>query len=435
MFLWIGGASGADVDSFFAAADAAGARAWERLALLCDEVGSRPAGSAAYREAVEMTSGWLREDGASVKIEPVTVPVWIRGEERLDMIRPRSERLPVLALGGSVGTTGVEGPVKVLSSFDQLGPEVAGHIVLFDVPMKTTEPAVEGYGEAVQYRVHGASRAAPFGAVAVLVRSVTTRSLSTPHTGGTWYQDGVRRIPAAAITPEDASWIHRMVDRGTDVRLRLELGSRDHGTAEDANVIGELRGRERPEEIVLLGAHLDSWDVGQGAHDDGAGVVEVVEALRLVAARGQPRRTVRVVLFANEEHGLSGGRAYANAHGREWHLMALESDLGGGRPLRFESSGTPEQVAWLGGLARGILPVGGDGGGADIGPLGAFGTLLVGLLPDDRHYFDVHHTEADTVDKVDPAALGEAATRLAALAWRVAEYPGEAPRGPELSTR
>lgn len=398
--------------------------AW--LATLCDEIGARPAGSDAVHHAEAWALSELRAVGAQARLQDVPLDVWLRGEERLVLLSPVREELAVLGLGGSVGTPGLEAPVVVVRSFDELGPQVAGKFVLYDVPMEEGVPTIARYGTAVAYRSQGAARAAEHGAVGAFVRSVTTRSLYTPHTGGMSYVEGVPRIPAAAVTVEDAARISRLSAKGVEVRLRLEMGARVGEPAVDHNVIAEVPGRELPGEIVLLGAHLDSWDVGTGAHDDGAGVVEVMEALRRIAALDErPRRTVRVVLFANEERGLHGGKAYEAAFGGERHVAAFESDLGGGPPLSWSVSGTEEQVAWLRRAAAPAgLPVEHDGGGgADISPLARRGVLLGGLRPDDRHYFDVHHTEADTFDKVDATALSDAAGRLAVLAWGLANAP------------
>ena len=271
-------------------------------------------------------------------------------------------------------------------------------------------------------RTQGASKAASFGAIAMLTRSVTARSLYTPHTGALHYDDAQPKIPAAAITVEDADQLSRLVDRGVPVRLRLTLSGHVEPDALSHNILAEIPGSEHPEQIVLIGAHLDSWDVGQGAHDDGAGVTHVIEAMRQIAALGiPPQRTIRAVLFTNEENGLAGGKAYAAAHAGEIHVAAVESDLGGGRPLQWRASGTSEQLAWLS-VAAGPLgmPVGEGGGGADISPLAPTGTLLIGLSPDDSHYFDVHHTHADTLDKVDPVALAEGVAAMAGLAWQLA---------------
>jgi carboxypeptidase Q len=400
-----------------------------RLEQLCDEIGARLAGSPALARATEWAERVLRDDGhVNVRREPVAVPVWVRGEERLEVLAPAYRPLAVLALGGTVGTPGVEAPVVVVSSFDELTPAVAGTIVLFNAPMSPALPAIEQYGAAARYRADGAARAAEHGALAVLVRSVAARSLATPHTGGVAYPPGVPRIPAAAITVEDAAWIARLAARGVAVRARLELGAHSLPDVTSHNVIGEIAGAERPDEIVVGGGHLDSWDVGQGAHDDGAGIVQTIEAMRLIRRLGlEPRRTIRAVLFTNEENGQRGGKAYAAAHKGERHVAALETDLGGGRPLRWGATGTPEQLAFL---ARAAAPLGlplGSGSGADISPLGDHGVLLVGLYPEDGPYFEVHHTHADTFDKIDP---GEARAGLAAvvgLLWQLANEPVATP--------
>ncbi len=414
-----------DWQAFRAAAQSARGRIWDRLAELCDVAGHRLAGSPGQVRAERLTAEWLRADGLTVSLDPLKVPVWVRGPASLVLVAPRPEPLALLALGGSVATPagGVEAPVVVIREFSELGPQVKGKIVLFDHPMRDGLPTIDHYGEAVAFRASGASKAAVHGALAVLVRSVTTRSLYTPHTGGVFYDEKSPRIPAAAIPTEEADRLARMAARG-EVRVRLDLQAETRPDADAVNVIGELRGATRPDEIVLLGGHLDSWDVGQGAHDDGAGVVESVEALRLIAARGRPARTVRVVLFANEENGLRGGKAYFAAHGKERHVAAIESDLGGGAPQGWGFTADVAQRAWLTPrLAGSGMYLRDSGGGADISPLNDDGVLSIGLLPDDSHYFDVHHTHADTVDKVDPVALADATAAMAALAWELANAP------------
>jgi Zn-dependent M28 family amino/carboxypeptidase len=308
---------------------------------------------------------------------------------------------------------------------DAMGDEVKGSIVLFDTPMEETTPAVSGYGGAVGVRIHGPSKAAKLGAKATMLRSLTTRSLDTPHTGVTVYSSPEHQIPAVAITVEDAASIARLVDSGVTVRVKLTTSGVTHVDRESHNVIGEIRGVSKPNEVVLIGAHLDSWDVGQGAHDDGAGVVEVIEALRIISSLGlKPKRTIRVVLFTNEENGLRGGLAYADAHRprrKEKHRAAVESDLGGGAPRYWTAGGSLVDQAWFARAAEPLgMPVVEGGGGADIKPLGEQGVLRVGFRPDDSSYFDVHHTRADTVDKVDPDALAEATAAMAGLAWQLA---------------
>jgi carboxypeptidase Q len=395
--------------------------AYERLAELTDRIGPRLSGSAALDRAIEWARGTIESDGVAVALEPVFVPVWVRGEESLRMTAPVERSLAVLGLGGTVAGS-VEAPVVVARSFDELTDAALGTIVLWNVPMVEEKRMVHGYGAAVKYRVQGAARAAEKGAVASLVRSVTTRSLYTPHTGMLRYEDGVQRIPSAAVTVEDAELIDRLTRTGTEVRLALTLSGSTGPEALSHNVVGEVRGASRPDEIVLLAAHIDSWDVDPGAHDDGAGVVQVMESLRLLASLPRPpQRTVRGVLFTNEENGLAGARAYYTAHSHEAHVAAIESDVGGGWPLGYGVEDAAQRE-WL---ARVVAPAGlpalaEDWSGADTAPFQKTGILLAGLAVDDRHYFDVHHTRADTVDKVDPVALREGAAALAAFAWLVA---------------
>ena len=397
-------------------------RAYQTLASLCDDVGNRLAGSAGMAKAEAWGLARFTADAHKSWQEEVMVPHWVRGAESLTLLSPVERPMALLGLGGTVAADGLEADVVLVRSLAELGPAVQGRIALINMPMADGVPTGPNYGAAVVARTQGPSLAASFGAVGVLVRSVTTRSLYTPHTGALRYDEAQPKIPAAAITVEDAEQLSRLLDRGVPVRVRLTLSGETHPDALSHNVLAEIPGAEHPEQIVLIGAHLDSWDVGQGAHDDGAGVTHVIEAMRQIAALGvQPKRTIRAVLFTNEENGLAGGRAYAAAHADEIHVAAVESDLGGGRPLQWRASGTPEQLAWLG-LAAGPLglPVGEGGGGADISPLGPSGTLLIGLSPDDSHYFDVHHTHADTLDKVDPVALAEGVAAVAGLAWQLA---------------
>ncbi len=398
---------------------------FDRLADLCDNIGARLAGSEALEAAVEWSVKQLTEVGADkVWTEPVMVPHWVRGHESAQMLSPRSQSLNILGLGGTVAGV-VEGDVVVVGAIDDLDEGVEGKIVLFDSPMGDSIPTVHEYGGAVSVRVHGPSAAAAHGAKAVMVRSVTTRSLNTPHTGATVYKEDIPKIPAVAVTTEDSASMARLIRAGTPVRVRIETSGETLEDAPSHNIVGEIRGSKKPREVVLIGAHLDSWDVGQGAHDDGAGVVEVIEALRVIRSLDlQPKRTIRVVLFTNEENGLAGGRAYADAHPprfRERHIAALESDLGGGAPRFWTAKGTDKQMAWLRGLAAPLgMPVGEGGGGSDIRPLADQGVLQIGFRPDDSHYFDVHHTAADTLDKVDPDALAEATAAIAGLAWQLA---------------
>ena len=394
-----------------------------RLTELSDDIGARLSGSPALERAVAWGERLLRADGhENVRVEPVLVPHWVRGGERLELLAPARKPLAMLGLGGSVGTPGIEAPVTVVHSFEELSPAVAGTIVLFCVPPRPGDTAGAHYGRTAGYRAGGPSRAAAFGAVAALVRSITVRSLHTPHTGSLSYDELQPRIPAAAITAEDADWLDRLAARGVPIRARLEMGARTLPDALTHNVIAEIVGSEHPEELVVVGGHLDSWDVGQGAQDDGAGILHTIETLRLIRSLGlRPRRTIRAVLFANEENGLRGGTAYAAEHAAECHIAAIETDLGSGRPLTWSATGSEYDLIWLRRLAAHVgLPVEGSGSGADISPLENQGVLCVGLRPDLEAYFDIHHTHADTLDKVDPSLLREGAAAVAGLTWLLA---------------
>ncbi len=412
-------------------------RAWDDLEHLCDRIGHRLSGSAALDRAIAWMRGRLEEGGVPATLEPVRVPRWVRGEERATLLEPTERDLPILGLGMTVGTPpeGVEAEVLVVGSWDDLearSERVAGRIVLFDVPFTT-------YGETVQYRGRGASEAARRGAVAALVRSVSPISLSTPHTGALRYADDAPRIPAAALTIEDAEALHRLQDRGVTPRLRLTLGAEHRGEVDSANVVGTIRGREVPDEVVLLACHLDSWDVGQGAQDDGAGCAMILEAIRLLAELPwAPRRTVRAVFFTNEENGLAGAEAYLAAHGGEIHAAAIEADTGAGAALgwRLDVRGpaaTLEQEqaaveALLQPLLRRLAPLGAGSvrrsyAGADIGPLVEGGVLGLGVDFDTTGYWPVHHTAADTLDKIDPALLQRNVAVVALSALYLAETP------------
>jgi carboxypeptidase Q len=388
----------------------------------------------------------MRAGGADdVRREPVTVPVWDRGEESLVLVSG-GRRIPLvlLGLGRSVGTPpdGITASVVAVRTFDELDalPDeaVAGKIVLFDARMGTDPYMFAMYREAVRYRTEGASRAARRGAVAVLVRSLTTRGLRTPHTGALRYEDGAPRIPAAAISLDDADMLGRMLARNEPVEVELRMGARTLPDAESANVVGELRGRDRPDEIVVIGAHIDSWDVGSGAHDDAAGVIMVIEAMRVLHDLDlRPRRTVRGVLFTNEEMGLRGAEAYLAAHRAEVgrHVAAMESDSGAFYPWGFGVEGTDAAAARV----EAMLPLFSDlgalrlvrgHGGADIGVLEEHGVPLLGIVPDSTHYFDYHHTDADTPSAVDPLALRDDVAAFTLMTWLLAEMDEPLPRTP-----
>ena len=418
---------------------------YARLAELTDTIGTRLSGSEGAEAAVAWAKRSFEADGVKVWLEPVKVPRWVRGEGSARVVaseRGRAQPLSILALGGSVGTPpeGLTAEVLEVRSLEEavaLGEKARGKILFFNHAMAEAQD----YGKAAGMRTRGASAAAKVGAVGMLIRSLSTASLRTPHTGAMSYEEGVAQVPAAAVAAEDAELLHRLLARGP-VKVELRLSCQSLPEADTFNVVAEVKGREKPREVVLLGAHLDSWDVGTGAHDDGAGVVMVMEAARLLQTLSPaPRRTVRVVLFANEENGLRGGRAYAQAHAAELpeHVAALEMDAGGGRPLgvvlRAGAGGEALVKPWLAPLAAlgadNMLT--GDAGGADLSPLTPARVPFVGLRVDSSRYFDVHHSEADTLDKVDPKDLGRSTAALAWLSYVLAEVPGVLPR-PELAT-
>lgn len=434
-----------------AAAAVRDSSAWHRLAEWTDTFGPRLSGSSNLERALDWLVAQMRRDGFDrVWTDPVMVPVWQRGQESATLTVPYEDPLPMLGLGGSVGTPpgGIEADVLVVSSFQDLTArcnEARGKIVLFDAPFVT-------YGQTVAYRTGGARAASQCGAVAALIRSVASGSLATPHTGTMRYTPAVAEgagdpalappldvtpIPAAALTVEDAARLARMQRRGTPLRLRLVMGARTLPDAESRNVLAELRGTERPDEVVVMGGHSDSWDVGTGAVDDGGGVVAAWEALRLLKALGlRPRRTIRVVAWTNEENGLRGGADYARRYAAEMpnHVLAIESDGGTFQPTGFGFTGRHDAFALLQQVAPLLAPFGAGavtrgGGGADIGPMRPYGVPQMSLSVDGRRYFHYHHTEADAMDAIDPVELARCAAALAIMAYVVADMPERLPHG------
>lgn len=426
----------ADADRIVQAALADSA-AYERLGVLVDRFGPRLSGSDNLERALDWILEEMRRDGLdNVRGEPVMVPHWVRGAESAVLVGPRPRRLPMLGLGGSVGTPpdGVRAEVLVVSSWDDLAAradEAGGKIVLFNVPFTT-------YGETVQYRGRGAVEAARAGAVAALLRSVTPHSLQSPHTGATNYADGVPPIPFAAITVEDAEMLQRMQDRGERIVVELRMGAQTLPDAESRNVVAEIVGSELPDEVVVLGGHIDSWDVGQGAMDDGGGSVVAWEAVRLLRELGlRPRRTVRVVLWTNEENGLRGGRAYRDRHADrvDRHVLAIESDAGTFAPRGFGFTGSDEAYAVVRDVGRLLEGIGAGtvtrgGGGADISPLMRAGVPGMGLTVDGTRYFWYHHSDADTLDKLDPREVALCVAAMAVMSYVVADLPEPLPRAP-----
>jgi carboxypeptidase Q len=410
--------------------------AWDRLAELTDTFGARLTGSQNLTRAIAWAAETMKKDGLDrVRTEKVIGPRWVRGQESLEIVDPPHHVIPLLGLGGSIATppAGVEADVMVVSSMDELqkrSAEAKGRIVLFDVPYTN-------YGETVVYRSGGARVAAQHGAVGMLLRSVGPMGLRTTHTGGMQYGDEATKVPAAAISVEDSQRIQRLVARGRRVRVRLKMEAHFEADVESANVIAEITGRERPAEIVLVGCHLDSWDAATGASDDAVGCIATWEALRLMKKLTiQPRRTVRLVLFTNEENGLRGGTAYKEAYLKEAsdHVLAIESDSGVFAPARLAFSGSESArriIADIGTLLTGIdmHNVGPGGGGADIGPIAAAGSVpMMAYSGDATKYFTIHHTPADTVERILPAEVSKAAASLAVMTYVVAEMPERLPK-------
>ena len=415
---------------------------YQNLATLCDDVGNRLSGSEGYTRAMAWGLQVMREAGLeNVHIEKVMVPHWVRNRESAQLLLPAPHDLSILGLGMSVPTPrgGLTADVVVVSSLEELDglrdDQVKGRIVLFEAPFK-------GYGAGARVRFAGASAAARKGAVAMLLRSVASLSFDTPHTGTLHYADGAPAIPAAAVSVEDAMMMRRMWTRGQRLRVHLEMDCRTLPDAEGGNVVGDLPGSARPGEIVLLAGHLDSWDVGQGAQDDGVGVVLALQAAHLIKAQGlRPARTVRVVFFANEENGSRGAEGYLAQHRGELkdHVAAIETDSGNGlaRGFSLELHGRdgapapdPERsLAALKALAPMLEPLGAGRlvlghGGVDIGPTVAAGVPGLGMDHDTAHYWEVHHSRADTFDKVVAADLAKNGAILAVAAYALADMPG-----------
>ncbi len=411
---------------------------YERLAYFGDRFGHRFSGSESLERSLDWILEKMREQGFDkVWGQPVKVPHWVRGEESATLISPRKVDLPMLGLGGSIGTPpdGITADVIVVKSFDELiekQDEVKGKIVLYNV-------AFTGYGQTVRYRSTGAVTAAKYGAVASLVRSVGPFSMKTPHTGNSRYEPGITKIPHAAITVEDAMMLQRMYDNGEKITIHLKMGAQTLPDADSRNVIAEIRGSEYPDEVVVFGGHIDSWDVGNGMMDDGGGCFAAWEALRIIKDLGlKPKRTIRLVLWTNEENGLRGATEYhrwvkEEEQSIDKHVLAIESDAGVFDPLGFGFTGTDEAYDILTEIGKLLEPIeSGEvferGGGADIGPLMQDGVPGMGLVVDGTKYFWYHHTEADTIDKLDPDDFNECIATMAVFAYIVADMDQTLPR-------
>ena len=413
----------------------ADSQGYDRLGEMLDTFGPRLSGSTNLEKTLDWIIDEMNKDGLSnVHGEDVMVPKWVRGKESAMMTSPWKKELDILGLGGSVGTgpRGIQGEVLVVSSFDDLKVKSAmakGKIILYNVPFTT-------YGETVQYRYRGASEAAKVGGIASLVRSVGPYSMNTPHTGTSAYEEGVKKIPHAAVTLEDAAMMGRMSDRGLTVKVSLYMEAQSFKDVLSQNVMGEIVGSEYPDEVIVLGGHIDSWDAGQGAHDDGGGCVAAWQAIKLIKDLGiKPKRTIRAVMWTNEENGLRGGEAYRDEHFNELnnHILAMESDAGVFKPSGFGFTGSDKAFNILqdiGTLLRRIESgeITKGGGGADIGPIMREGVPGMGLKVDNSKYFWYHHTEADTFDKVDKDEFNRCVATMAVMAYVVADMDERLPR-------
>jgi carboxypeptidase Q len=412
---------------------------------LSDRIGPRPAGSENDKKAIAWALDKMKALGLqNVRQEPVAVPHWVRGDEHAELLAPEPQTLAVTALGGSIETPegGLEAEVIEVPTLEAIealsADDVRGKIVFVNTPMERTRNE-EGYARAVPVRSGTAVAAAKKGAAAAIIRSIATGNSRFPHTGYMRYDDAVPKIPVAALSVPDALLLDRFIKAKKTVRIRLTVGGRSLPEELSANVIGEIVGQERPNEVVLIGAHLDSWDLGTGALDDGAGVGMVLETGNLIArAPERPRRTVRVVLFANEEFGLSGGRAYAEAHQAELkdHVLAMEADFGAGGAYEVSYLAGPGAGKAMAELSAPLSPLGvgpavkGDRLGADLYPLRAAGVPMAEVEQDATTYFDYHHSADDTFDKIDPPTLAQATAVFATFTYAVSRSTHDLGRAP-----
>ncbi len=396
---------------------------WHTVAEFADRFPRRLSGTATLERGIDWLIERLTRDGWTVRTQPVMVPVWVRGTEWCKLVEGGSPHMmPMMGLGGSVGTGGksVKAPVIVVDSFDD--PRLAqaqGKIVVWNVPFTD-------YGQTVAYRYRGPSEAARHGAVASLVRSIGPFGMQTPHTGGMGYNDSLPRIPAAAITMEDAMLLQRIQDRGEQAIVELYMEAITKPDAPSRNVIFELKGTELPNEVVVMGGHIDAWDVGTGAMDDASGCFVAWRALHVLRRAGLfPKRTLRVCFWTNEENGLRGARAYEEQTRNEQRFAALEIDGGTFQPTGF-SGRMPEPLrSQVQDVMTLLAPVGAtmwtDGdGGADTSPLLEKGVPVLELTVDISKYFWYHHTEADTPDKLDPDELNACVYAVAVMAHALA---------------
>jgi carboxypeptidase Q len=409
--------------------------AYNRLGYMCDTFGPRLSGSKNLENAINWILKEMNNDGLeNVKGEKVAVPTWIRGKESATLLSPFKKELSMLGLGGSIATPrgGLKAEVIVVNDWDELesrSNEVPGKIVLFNAPFTS-------YGETVAYRYSGASAAAKHGAVASLIRSIGPWSMNTPHTGVMAYKDDVKKIPHAALTMEDAMMLSRIHDRNDKIIVKLDMNARMVADRWSRNVLGEIKGSIYPEEVVVVGGHIDSWDVGQGAHDDGGACIASWEVLRLIKELGlKPKRTIRCVMWTNEENGGKGNKGYRDMHLDEMdkHVLAIESDGGVFSPKGFGFSGSNSARNIVEEIHELMKPIGANtisegGRAADVAPLNDEGVPVMSLKVDGSKYFWYHHTNADTFDKIDFNEFNRCIAAMAIMAYVVADLDEPLPR-------
>ena len=409
--------------------------AYNRLGYMCDTFGPRLSGSKNLENAINWILKEMNNDGLeNVKGEKVAVPTWIRGKESATLLSPFKKELSMLGLGGSIATPrgGLKAEVIVVNDWDELesrSNEVPGKIVLFNAPFTS-------YGETVAYRYSGASAAAKHGAVASLIRSIGPWSMNTPHTGVMAYKDDVQKITHAALTMEDAMMLSRIHDRDDKIIVKLDMNARMVADRWSRNVLGEIKGSIYPEEVVVVGGHIDSWDVGQGAHDDGGACIASWEVLRLIKELGlKPKRTIRCVMWTNEENGGKGNKGYRDMHMDEMdkHVLAIESDGGVFSPEGFGFSGNDSAREIVEEIHELMKPIGANtisegGRAADVAPLNDEGVPVMSLKVDGSKYFWYHHTNADTFDKIDFNEFNRCIAAMAIMAYVVADLDEPLPR-------
>jgi hypothetical protein len=418
---------------------------YDNLHYLCKNIGHRLTGSEGATKAINWSFQILKElPFDSVYLQEIEAPYWERGDVEtatLHLDVKKRHALQISALGGSVSTNGIlEGEIVEVFSLAELEErrtEVQGKIVFYNRPMdKSIINTFKSYGACVDQRYWGASMASRYGALAVMVRSMTTLTDDHAHTGSMGYEKGVDKIPAVAVSTKDADYLHELIAKGESLKVSLELDCRENPDIKSYNVIGEIKGSEFPNQYLIVGGHLDSWDIGEGAHDDGAGIVHSIEALRLLMVNGyKPKHSLRVVLFMNEENGNRGGITYASQAKRnnENHLFALESDNGGFSPRGFSIDGSDDQIEFLQNFKELLEPYGihyfkRGYAGVDIGPLKHEDNiindqiLLMGLNPDPQRYFDYHHAETDVFENVNQRELELGGASMAAIIYLVDRY-------------